>query len=297
MSEESKIESLEQSGATASLPAPYELLSRLSTKRRGVIQPVFEHPRRYVLLTVRALAEELGSDPATTLRIVRGMGFSKYREFQHYLHELSITHTTSLDRMQTHPELAEDVGWADRALEQDIAHLRALRANVEPERLIRLAERLHAANRIMLLGGDLAIGLVHYLAYHLSVIGLLCVKATTPGETVHTARSVRKGDVVLALSFGRGLRQTIEGLKRARSNGAYCVGFTNTLLSPITRYADEYFLASSETESPGESYAAPAALLNLVQMACANVDREHTLALLEDVAEEQRSGYRWYPEE
>ena len=54
-------------------------------------------------MSVRALAKRLRTDPATMVRIVRGMKFDSYREFQHYVHELSIAHATSLDTMQTGP--------------------------------------------------------------------------------------------------------------------------------------------------------------------------------------------------
>ena len=54
-------------------------------------------------MSVRALAKRLRTDPATMVRIVRGMKFDSYREFQHYMHELSIAHATSLDTMQTGP--------------------------------------------------------------------------------------------------------------------------------------------------------------------------------------------------
>ncbi len=90
--------------ATSRSTAPLSLAARLgllSSRRQEIIRPAFEHPRGFVLLSVRALAKRLKTDPATMIRIVRGMQFRSYREFQHYLHELSIAHATSLDTMQT----------------------------------------------------------------------------------------------------------------------------------------------------------------------------------------------------
>ena len=46
------------------------------------------------------MAKELGTDPATTVRIARGLGFESYKDFQYYLHELSVVRATSLDTMQ-----------------------------------------------------------------------------------------------------------------------------------------------------------------------------------------------------
>jgi DNA-binding MurR/RpiR family transcriptional regulator len=268
----------------------------LSPRWREIIRPVLETPRAFVLLPVRALAQRLGSDPATTLRIVRRLGFERYRDFQHYLHELSIAHATSLDRMRTSPGAGDVTATIEASLELDLAHVAALREHLEVARLARLAERVHRAERIALLGGDLARSLVEYLGYHLAILGLPCLTGTGPGQTVHLTRCLGRGDVVIALSFGRGLRQTVEGAKQARANGAHCVGVCDTMVSPLVRYTDETFLVSTETRSYGESYAAPMALLNAFLVACANARIERTLELLEDAAREQRSGYRWYPE-
>src|ERR1700738_1904515 len=83
--------------AAANLP---ERIDRLSSKRQEIIRPILEHPREYVLLSVRSMAKRLHTDPATIVRIVRGLGFPSYREFQHHLHELSLAFATSLDTMQ-----------------------------------------------------------------------------------------------------------------------------------------------------------------------------------------------------
>src|SRR5215471_13435357 len=78
-----------------------ERINRLSKKRRELIRPVQEHPRDYVLLPIRDLAGKLGTDPATVLRIVRGLGFESYRNFKVYLHDLSIASATSLEGMRS----------------------------------------------------------------------------------------------------------------------------------------------------------------------------------------------------
>ena len=110
------------------------------------------------------------------------------------------------------------------------------------------------------------------------------------------ARLTKKTDLVIAISFRRGLRMTVEGLKRARGNGAYCVGIADSLLSPLVRYSNASFIASVETPSFVVSYVAPMALFNALLAACANVRRGRTLAAMREVDNEQRHGSRWYPE-
>ena len=274
------------------------LIRRLSPRRQEVVREVLENPRDYVLLSTRKLARKLGSDPMTTLRIIRDMGFHNYPEFQRYLHELSLIHSTPLESMKA--DDARDANmptYIRKSLARDFKNLQALRHSLDFRRVEGVAKRLHRAQRILLLGGDLATNLVKFLQYNMTLLGLLVLAPVTPGEVAHTVRSVCRKDVVIAISFRRGLRQTVEGMREAASKGAYCVGITDSFVSPIARYANEFFLASVESSSYGVSYVAPMALLNMLLVACANSRRSRAMRFLKEADKEQRTGFRWYQEE
>jgi RpiR family transcriptional regulator, carbohydrate utilization regulator len=283
---------------SASPEAIHLAMDGLSPKRRETLRLILENPREFVLLSVRAAAARLSADPATLVRIVQQLGFPGYRAFQNYLHDLSIANATSFDGMQqNHRADAKSPDHIRETLEQDVRNLNEIRNTLDVKRLNALAKRIHSARRILLLGGDLAENLVHYIEHHLTLIGLPVFVATTVGRSIHTTRSFSEGDLVIAISFRRGLRQTVEGLQRARANGAYCVGLTGTYVSPVARFTDEFFVASVESRSFIDSYVAPMALVNLILVACGNYKREATLRLLRDAAKEQRHGFRWYDPE
>ena len=274
---------------------PGNSIQRLSPRRQEIIRPVLKNPREFVLLSIRSTAERLGTDPATVVRIIQKMGFENYRAFQNYLQDLSIANATSLEGMQSGGNVGLTTPDHLRAmLEQDFKNLNSIGNTLDAKKYALVAKRLHKAKRILLVGGDLAESLVHYFEYHLAVIGLPVYSATTNGLSAHLSRLWGKGDVVIAISFRRGLRQTVDALQRARENGAYCVGITGTYLTPIARFTDEFFVASVDSESFLDSYVAPMAVANLLLVACANYDRESTLVHLREAAKEQRDGFRWY---
>src|SRR5215475_1694599 len=104
-----------------------ERLNRLNAKRQEIIRPIFEHPRSFVLSSVRVMAQRLGTDPATVVRIVRGLGFPGFREFQHYLHDLSLAYATSADTMQKAPHATGVPGFVADSIEQDLKNVQALK--------------------------------------------------------------------------------------------------------------------------------------------------------------------------
>jgi RpiR family transcriptional regulator, carbohydrate utilization regulator len=277
-----------------STPQLAERIERLNSKRQEIIRPILEQPREYVLLSVRALAQRLGTDPATIVRVVRGLGFETYKDFQKHLHELSLAFATSLDTMQTPPKSGGMPMYVREALEQDLKNVQGLKNSMDAKRLAALAKRIYSARRILLLAGDMASFLANYFEYQLSLIGLPVFAAVSGGRITHLVRNAQKQDLIIAISFRRGLRQTVEGAQQARARGAYCVGIADTYLSPLARECDEVFLASVESTSFGASYTAPIALINAMVAACGQYRRAQTLSIVKEMAEEQRKGFRWY---
>ena len=280
-----------------SLMSQADRVSQLSPRRREIIRPALEDPRHFVLLSVRHMATKLGTDPATIVRIARGLKFESYKEFQHYLHELSVVRSTSLDTMQA--GLPPDSGVSSRmqeCLNQELKNFRALYNGLDLKRLEAAARRVWKARRIVVMGGDAAACLVSYLEYHFNILGLPVFTATAPGPAVHVVRSLAKEDLVIAISFRRGLRMTIEGIQQARKLGAYCIGITDTYISPVAHFSDEFFLAPIDTTSFGASYSAPLCLFGVFLLAIMEVNRANTLQIMKKVAEEQSHGFRFYEE-
>jgi len=275
-----------------------EKLRHLSPKRQEIIRPVLENPRGYVLLSVRALADRLGTDPATTVRIVQGLGFPTYKDFQRHLHDLSVAYATSLDTMKAaEREGTGPATFVRAALHRDMQNLHALNNSLNADKVCALAKRIYDAQKILLLGGDAATALVHHLDYHLTMIGLPVLSATTAGRVSHVVRTVGRKDLVIGISFRRGLRQTVEGVQTAKRNGAFAVGITDTFVSPLARVADECFIASVETPSFGASYVAPMALIDAIVSAVATLKPRQIMSLIKQADEEQRRGFRWYKAE
>ena len=278
------------------VPSPNlpERIEQLSTKRQEIIRPILEHPREYVLLSVRSMAKRLHTDPATIVRIVRGLGFPSYREFQHHLHDLSLAFASPLDTLQAAGRDSSMPDLVKNSLAQDLKNLHGLKNSLDARRLAGLAKRFYAARRIIIFAGDIATLLAEYLEYQISILGLPIFATTSAGGIANLARVVNKRDLVIAISFHRGLRQVVEGAQQAREHGAYCVGISDSYLSPLARVCHELFLASIESTSFGVSLAAPVSLLDAIIAACGQYRRPLTLAVAKELAEEQRKGFRWY---
>ena len=286
-----------ESRHSAFQPQPPHPLDQLSDKHQAIIRPVVENPREFVLLNVRDMARRLATAPTTIVRVVQALGFESYKHFQHYLHDLSVTSATILDSMQAAGNTAEPPRFLKDSRKQLQQNFGVALNQIDLQQVLRIATRIHKANRILLLGGDMASSLVNYMEYHLTIAGLPVLAAVAPGRATHLARSTSKGDIVIGISFRRGLRMTIEGIERAKKNGAYCVGISDSMLSPLARFSDELLIVPINSLSFAASYVAPLALIDLITASVGSLRRKQVVDRLKEADQEQKHGYRWYQTE
>ncbi len=268
-------------------------LGSLSDQQRGFLQPIFEHPRDYTLLSLRQVARKLNVDPSTLLRWLRGLGFHQYADFRLYLHERGIAMATSIEGLENAPLRTGVSGLVQSALDGDLKNLNALRGAMDPPRLVATAKKLWTARRIVILAGDMSASLGVYLEYTLSMIGLDALYAATPGEMVHRTRSMRKDDVLIAITYGRGHSYTIQALEQGSRKGAYCVGISDNYLSPLVDMCDEFFITPTDRVSFAISYTSAMAFMNALLVVVTSLKKAALRPVLDEISEEQRTGGRY----
>jgi DNA-binding MurR/RpiR family transcriptional regulator len=116
------------------------------------------------------------------------------------------------------------------------------------------------------------------------------------GNLYHKIRTLTNKDLLIAVSFGRCLKETVDAMLRARERGVYCYGITDTETTPIARYADSFLIASTTSPAFTGSYVAPLALCNAILVACAHIKPKRSLAILRQSETEYRTGPRWFEE-
>jgi DNA-binding MurR/RpiR family transcriptional regulator len=168
---------------------------------------------------------------------------------------------------------------------------------LETKRAVELAKKIHEARRILVVGVDLAASLAWFLAYGLTPLGF---DAESPvgstGNLQHKIDLLTDTDLVVAISFGRCLRETVEAVQRAHARGVPTFGITDSSTTPIALHCDDYLVVSTSSPSFTGSYVAPMALLNTIIVACAHLRPKRALAMLGRTEQEYRTGNRWYQE-
>jgi|ERR1041384_33120 len=275
-----------------------EARSRLGPARQQLIRNILDHCEETCFLSSRELAKRYDVDAATVVRTVQAIGYKGFADFSEDLRRHFVTRITPYTVLKAATQEKRSVAdHIDHSLDKALENLNSVRADVDRNRVIELAGLIHRSRRTVIVGVDFAASLAYYFAYGLTTLGF---EAEAPigseGNLQHNIELMTSRDLLIAISFGQCLRVTVEAVRRARNQGVKTFGITDSETTPIARYADNYLIAPVASPSFLNSYVAPMALINAIEVACAHLNPKRSLTRLKPTDKEYLSGRRWYRE-
>lgn len=268
----------------------------LNSRRKRLFRQILNDPEDTYFLSSRALAKRYEVDTATIVRGIQALGYKRYADFAADLRSHFISRITPYTLMKS--AARENRSIADhvqQSLEMEIQNLTTLRSSLDTKRVVELAKRIDGTRRIVVVGVDFAAPLAQLLAYGLVTLGHDAEAPTgSTGNLQQKVNLLRPKDLLVAFSFGRCLRDTVEAVLHARDNGVPTFGITDAEQSPIARFCDSFWIASIANPSFNGSYVAPLAAIDAILVACAHIKPERSLAMLRRKEQESKSGHRWY---
>ena len=270
--------------------------AHLNGRRRRLVQAILENAEESSFLSSRELARRHGVDPSTIVRTVQALGYRRFNDFAADLRQHLLRSLTPYSVLQA--GTSRRLAISDRirqCLHEDFERLRALQSGLAPDRVVALARQIHRARRIVVVGADLAASLSWFLAYALAALGF---RAEAPvgsaGNLLHHVRFLTSQDLLIAVSFRKCLKVTVDAADLARRRGVPTFAITDSGDGPLGRHCDRYLAVSIESSSIAGSYVAAMAAMNAIVVACTHVNPKRSLAALRNTRQEYLAGGRWY---
>src|SRR5438067_613641 len=240
-----------ESNGAKSAPTPIEARfagarARLGPHRQQLIRNILGNCEETCFLSSRELAKRYNVDAATVVRTVQAMGYDGFADFsvdlrQHFMSRM--TPYTALEAATREKRSVAD--HIDHSLDKALDNLNTLRTSLDRNRVVELARRIHRSRRILVVGVDFAASLAHYFAYGLVVLGHDAeAPLASEGNLQHKVKLLGSKDLMIAISFGRCLRTTVETVLQARKRGVPTFGITDSDTTPIARHCDIHLVAA-----------------------------------------------------
>ncbi|MES3021584.1 MAG: MurR/RpiR family transcriptional regulator [Pseudomonadota bacterium] len=239
MSEPSPIDQLMQQ-----IAGEYDTLSR---QLKLIAQYVEKHRAGLMLVRISDIANACDVQPSAIVRFAQRFGFSGFSEMQDVF-RLSYTEqaTATPDYQQRIRKLIatreEPISVGDIAREfvgASRAGLDDLAAGLDDAQLDAAVNLLHKAENIYVVGVRRSFPVASYIAYALEHTDKrVHLVAGLGGMHREQMRSVRAGDVAIAISFAPYGKETQHCIKLAKDQGAKVLVITDSTLAPLARLAD-----------------------------------------------------------
>ena len=272
--------------------------SKLNARRQRLVRDILDSADETCFLSSREMAKRYRVDATTILRTTQVLGYKSFAEFAADLRQHFVARITPYTVLKAATREKRSVAdHVEQALDKALDNLNILKANLDKQKVIELAQTIKRSRHVLVVGLDFAASLSYYLAYGLLALGF---DAEAPigssGNLQYKVEVLTQKDVLIAISFGQCLRDTVEAVLHARQQGVPTFGITDSNTSPIARYCDAHLIAPVVSPSFVNSYVAPMAVISAVHVACAHIDPNRSLSRLRPTDREYASGHRWYRE-
>lgn len=259
----------------------------LTQSQRKLLEYILGHEDESVFLKIGDLAQKGNVSQATVVRLAKTLGFKGFPEFQRELQRLFRNKLTTISRLQnTVKKVAGEKDIVTKVLQADINNIAHTLEQTSIFEFRQFVKGIASADRIIIVGLRSAHALAIFLGVALEFLQKnVWVLQPGIGDMWDRLLGLRKGDLVIGISFPRYTKQTVEVLSFARQKGVKTLAITDTLISPLAQFADHVLTARYKMDSFIESFTAPLSLINAVVTALGIQDKKTTLTSLKALEE------------
>jgi DNA-binding MurR/RpiR family transcriptional regulator len=271
---------------------------RLNPRRQRLLRAILDAADETCFLSSRELAKRYHVDATTILRTTQVLGYKSYADFSTDLRQHFVARITPYAALKAATREKRSVAdHIDHALDKALENLNVLESALDRQRLIELAKQIKRSRRVLVVGLDFATSLAYYLSYGLCALGFDAeAPVGSTGNLQYKVKALTAKDLLIAISFGQCLRDTVESVLRAKRQGVPTFGITDSDTTPVARNADAHIVTLVASPSFLNSYVAPMAAITAIHVACAHIDPKSSLTRLRPTDREYASGTRWYRE-
>ena len=255
---------------------------KFSKGQRRIARYIEEHGDEVAFMTASRLGQAVGVSESTVVRFATEIGYSGYPALQQAMQEMIRSKLTSVQRLERTAGNYAPEQLLDAVLDQDIDILKRTKENMDHEASDRAVEALTKAKSVYVYGAGSSQALATFLAHYLRLVlpWVQLIDATSEAGIFQQMIWAGEGDVVIAISFPRYSKKAARTLKYAADRKMTTIAVTDSVLSPLAKYAEHLLLARSDMVSFIDSFVGPLSVLNALLVTTAIRRKEYVAKVL-----------------
>ena len=256
----------------------YDRYDGMSKSYQKIALYLTQNPNDVAVRSVNSIGESSGVHASSFVRFAQSLGYEGFKDLQSLFQKRLSTAAPGFEaRVKAlEKELGErtdrsEMGLMHDLVVRDIASLRGMLTDIQPEDLAEAVSLLEKADVIYLLGQLRSAPVVELLRYILTMLGKRCVLLDPSGGlATHMARAMRETDLLFAVSFRFYANEVVNVVEEAAGRGIPIVAISDSTLSPLAKSARVLFAVPEHEYTFSRSLAAPMCLAQALTVALAS---------------------------
>lgn len=277
----------EKDGLMAIMNEKYKTMSK---GQKLLARYTMENYPKVAFMTASKLGETVGVSESTVVRFANALGFSGYPKFQDALQELIKTKLTTVERVEmANRDYSSDSKILENVLKTDIDNIKETMDSLEEKSYEDAIDLMISAKKVYVMGLRSSIYVAKYLGYYLNyILDDVVIIRMDMGEPVEQMIKLGPGDVLIAISFPRYSRKTIQVAKFAKNRGAKVIALTDSSNAPVAKISDVVLTVRNNMVSFVDSLVPAFSVANALVIGVAMREKEDIMSYfneLEDIWE------------
>jgi DNA-binding MurR/RpiR family transcriptional regulator len=259
----------------------------LSVTHNKIATFLLKSGHKAAFLTAAEIASSVGASESTVVRFARMLGFHGYPELQDFLRQGLLETLSPVDRLIGSDEIQDKSKLVEHLADREISNLRAAFETVDYKALQELVEAICAARTCYIVGLRSSRSPAILLGHYLTKIAPKVTVIVSSDSMFEQLSWATEKDVLIAYSFPRYSKATVDAIQIAKSAGAPTSAITDSHNSPAAQLSDYSLIAPAISDFYGNSFVAAVAITNLLLAFCVHAQPDavrQNLNRLEKVA-------------
>ncbi len=253
--------------------------AELSKGQKAIARFMIEHYDKAAFMTANRLGEVVGISESTVVRFAVRLGYDGYPELQRALQDMIRNRLTSVQRLEVTSDKLDKQNVLQTVMQEDVEKINLTLAELDENAFEWAVSELMNAKRIYIVGTRSSAALASFMGFYFNLLfdNVRVINENTVSDVFEQILRVDEGDVVVGISFPRYSRRTLRAVQYAKNQNASVIAITDSVLSPITKFASCALYAKSDMASFVDSLVAPLSLINALIVAI-GVRQKHSIA-------------------
>ena len=255
-------------------------------------------------LTADEMAAKIHTTSSTVVRFARELGYSGYPDLQKDLRTLVLAKIKSIGQLEKAREFKiphEGLSVIDLSLQKDAANLNELIQMKQEDALRQFVDVILASRKKCVVANRSAFSLGHFLFYKMrKILPDVLFLNNLDGGMFDILRELSSDDVVIAISFPRYTKLTIDFARYAAKKNVNVLSISDSRMSPLFGLSQVCLFSPYEGTTFLTSNVAAMALINAIiseifgrdqNLAVQQLEEEETILIDLDTFESQGKGF------